>query len=180
MGLQPIRGPKRLDEAVSRVVGATDVPNLPLCHEVVQRPQCLVDSNVSVLHVHLVEVDHVRLQAAKRSLASRHDRLAREAPFVRPRFVRHPEAEGEAAFSCNEQLVPLAGCPLTRQLFAAPFSVDVSGINEVDAGFQSAIKDPPRLFLGGRDPLQVGLRRSECHRAERECAHAQSRSAKSA
>src|SRR3984893_10477983 len=51
-------GPERLDEAVTRVVGATDVPNLPLCHEVVQRPQCLVYNNVSVLHVHLIEVDH--------------------------------------------------------------------------------------------------------------------------
>src|SRR5258708_469771 len=48
-----------------------------------------------------IEVDHVRLQAAKRSLARRHDRLAREAPFVRPRFVSHPEADGKAAFSCN-------------------------------------------------------------------------------
>jgi hypothetical protein len=50
-------------------------------------------------------------------------------------------------------LVPLAGCPLTRQFFAAPFGVDVGGINEVDPGFQSAIKDPPRLFVGGRDPF---------------------------
>jgi hypothetical protein len=44
-------------------------------------------------------------------------------------------------------LVPLAGYPLTRQFFAAPFIVDIGGINEVDAGFQSAIKDPPRLFV---------------------------------
>jgi hypothetical protein len=104
----------------------------------------------------------------------------RETPFVRPWFVSHPEADGEAAFRCNEQLVPLAGYPLTRQFFAAPFSVDVGGIDEVDPGFHPAIKDPPRLFLGGRDPLQVGLRRSECHRAERECAHAQSRIAEPA
>ena len=89
-------------------------------------------------------------------------------------------ADREAAFSCNQQLVPLAGYPLTRQFFAAPFSVDVGGINEVDPGFHRAIKDPPCLFLGGRDPFHERLRRSECHRAERERAHAQSRSAKSA
>src|SRR6202171_2839062 len=38
------------------------------------------------------------LLTAKRALASRHDRLARKAPFVRPRFVSHTEADGEAAF----------------------------------------------------------------------------------
>jgi hypothetical protein len=48
-----------------------------------------------------------------------------------------------------------------RQLFAAPFSVDVGGVNEVDPGFHRAIKDPPRLFLGGRDPLHERLRRSK-------------------
>ena len=37
----------------------------------------------------------------------------------------------------------------------------VRNVHEVDPGFHSAIKDPPRLFLGGRDPLHEGLRRAE-------------------
>jgi len=116
VGLQPVRGPERTRRGCTpRRLAQTDCTEpSPSVTRVVQRPQCLVDSNVSVLHVHLVEVDHVRLQAAKR-IPRKPVMIAwaREGPHsFGPRFVASSRSRGgKRQFSCNEAVGPACRLP---------------------------------------------------------------------
>jgi len=71
VGLQPIRDPERpRRRCYPRVVGANRCTEpSPLSRGSSSARSVSSIATLSVLHVHLIEVDHVRLQAAKRSLA---------------------------------------------------------------------------------------------------------------
>ena len=84
------RGPDRLAQLPSRVVGAANVAHLPGPHQVVQRPQRLLDGRQRVRPVDLVQVDVVRVQGPQARLYTLHDVLTRCPGVVGA--VPHPDA----------------------------------------------------------------------------------------
>src|ERR1700690_1225759 len=78
------RRPLALDDLPRREVAVSDVADLAGSHEVIERPQRLVDWRRGVREVDLVEIDHVGFEAAQAAL----DGLAQPAPRGPPLVLR--------------------------------------------------------------------------------------------
>jgi hypothetical protein len=82
------------------------------------------------------------------------------------------EPDWKAALCGEQHAVALAADPLAGELFAPPLAVDVGRVDQVDAGVDGRVEDPPRLVVGRGDALHERARLAEGHRAEAQGAHA--------
>ena len=76
---QSVTDPQPLGQQPGGIVGAADIAHFAAVHQVIQRPQRLIERRLGVGGVHLVEVDIVGLQAAQAGLDRLEDVLARTA-----------------------------------------------------------------------------------------------------
>ncbi len=155
-----------LHEMPAREVRRPDVEDLPLLDERLHRLPDLVPRRLSVDVVHLVQVDVIRLEATQRCFAREADVARREERVVRP--VRHAAVQ----LRCDDRLLAAAAAlgeppadDLLRPALTVAESIDVGGVEEVDAFVDGAIHDQVGVGF-------VGLR-AEVHRAEADAAHRQ-------
>src|SRR6185369_669718 len=122
-----LRREMRLAQLPREQVGRADVAHLAGAHQVVQRPQRLLDRRAAVGPVQLVQVDVVGFQALQAGLAGADDRAARSAEVVRS------VAGAVAELGGDERLPALALQRDAQSLFRLADAVTVGGVEVVDA-----------------------------------------------
>ncbi len=123
--------------------------------EVGEGAQRLVDRHVEVGSVQLVQVDAVGLQAAQRLFAGPHDVQPRVATIVGSRPGRVVHLGGNQRFVAP----PALGQDPTDDPLGLAGAVAVGGVDQIDAGIESADDHAARLVLGRRVQDVVG---AEC------------------
>src|SRR5206468_3684029 len=98
------------------------------------------------------------------------DVLPREPHVVRTDRLAAAHAHGKSALRREQHLVALALDPLAGEHLARTITVDIGGVDEVDAGLDRAIEHALRVVVARRDALHERLRFTERHRAERDGA----------
>jgi hypothetical protein len=162
-----LRDPLTMRQAVGRVVARAQIQDFARSHEIVERPERLLLRRVDVLHVNLIEIDAVRLEAPQAVFHGADDAVARGAGGVGA--FPHAEAKlrGEhhaiAAFGLRH--------PRAHDALGQPvLTVDVGGVDEAHAPFERAAHDRARSLLVAADlvheRLVVGF--AERHRSEAE------------
>ena len=134
--------PLRLDDVLGRERRVAEVADLALVHEVAQRAERLVDVGVLVGPVDLVEVDVVGAQPPQAVLALLEDPAA--GPAVHVRVLAHrPHELGRE----HDAVAPVRD-RLADDLLGLAGGVDVGGVDEVDAGFERAVRSCGRSRRG--------------------------------
>jgi hypothetical protein len=159
--------PEAVHQLVGRIVRAADVEHLAGGDQIVERADQLVFGRGHVLHVDLVEVDPVGVQAAQAVVHAAHHPTAGGAGTVRS--VAHLEAE----LGGEHHLVAPAGGgePLADHALGEPvLAVHVGGVPEVHPGGERALHHREGGGLVGADPVHeaVGVGLAERHGAEAE------------
>jgi hypothetical protein len=127
--------------------------------EVAERAERLIDIDGLVRSVDLVQIDVVRAQSAQAVLALGNDPAARVP--LRVGIIAH----GCMDLGGQHHSRSLHGCQrLAHDDLGLAGRIDVSGVDEVDAGIEGTVDDPDGVFVIGIAPLP------EHHRPEAERA----------
>ncbi|MNT00616.1 hypothetical protein D3C72_1350530 [compost metagenome] len=159
---------QRARQAVGQEVRHADVARAARLDDDVERLQAFFERGLAVVHVQLVQVDVVGLQALEREVDGVEQVLARGAlvPGVGADLVDGLGGDHEAAAARGALLVE----PVADDLFGAAGGLDgaaqrvhVGGVKEVDAGVGGLVQDLVRHGL-------VGLQ-AEGHGAQGQAGH---------
>ena len=153
---------ERLHDLPAGEVRAPDVSHLAGLHQVLERGQRLLERSLSVPLVDLVKVDVVRPQPSEAGLTGFDQMVPRQAGVV------GTGAHWEAGLGGQQHAVATATQRLAHDLLRVAVRVDVSRVDQVDAG----VKRHVDLSTG---PFEVGVAdvpelppTAERHRAQRE------------
>jgi hypothetical protein len=127
--------------AIQAAFGVAQVTDLPGPDQVVQSRQSLLDRGSRIGRVELVQIDVIGAQTAQRRLDRAHD----VAPGT-ARTVIDTVAPGHAHAELRRDhhvVPPSAQRRAELLLGAAPISVDIRGVEEVDPHVQSRVDDSP-------------------------------------
>ena len=143
LALEPHEAPPLADpESFHHLPGGearrSDVADLALGGQIVERPQGLLDRHHGVRAVQLEQVDPVRAESAQRCL----DGADQMTPGVPP-VVRGLRG-GEVCLGCENDPVPSIAERLTEHFLAGAGTIHVCRVHEVDAGVERAVHDPHR------------------------------------
>ena len=141
---------------------------MPSCSEGLPR---LVPGAVAVDVVHLVKVDVIGLETLQASFAVLADLVRRKAAAVCVGFCQVGLALDRIEDLRGQHYrVPAAaslGKPATQDLLGVALlatpTIDVGGVEEVDAKFQSPVHDLETLFLGGVPAEVHGAKANAAH-----------------
>ncbi len=125
-------------------VGTDDVAHLAALHQIVERPQCLLDWRSGVEAVHGIDVHVIGLQTTQTVLAGADQMLPRRSDIVR--VVAH----AEGGLRGKDQSVAPSGNGLTEDLFRQPSGIDIRRVEEVCPRLQAQVNEPTR-------PLDIGV-----------------------
>ena len=146
-------------------VGQPDVADLSLTHEVVQRPQGLLERGVAVPSVHLVQVDVVGLEATQTAFHLAQDVHAGGAAPIEVAAHGQPDLRGQ------HDVLPDALQGVAQESLALAEAVHVGGVDQVDAVVQGHLHHPRGVLLAQVAHVHLA---AELHAAQRHLAHDES------
>ena len=131
---------QRLHQLPAGEVGDADIAHLAGAHQIVERRQHLLDRRAGVEGVQLQQVDIVGAEPPQRVVHRLDQARARGADIVRP------VAHRQRGLGRDQHRVAPALDRLAEHLFRRAVRIDVGGVEEVDAGFEADVDQPPRLL----------------------------------
>ncbi len=148
-----LRDPLRLDDLVCREGRRAEDPDLALPLQIGECPEGLLDVGARVRAVHLIQVDPVGLQPAQTVLDLTDDPAPRVAALVRVTAFTRPHTHLTVDLGGQDDVVAsAAGQRLTNDRLRFTLGVDVSCVDEVDAGIQRSMDDLDRNIMIGLAP----------------------------
>ena len=165
--------PQRFHQMPRRRAGATDIADLAVPDEAVERPERFVRRGQPIPLMYLVEIDHLCLHPLQARLALSDDMIARHPPVIGAR----PHIEPDLG---RQQEI---GWPRTAQNLADDFlrnavRIDVRGVDQIDAGVEAKMNLLARILCAGiadRGEIAAAAKR---HRAHGDRRDLEARSAK--
>ena len=126
-----------------------DRPDLPLLHQIRQRPDAVLDRHVRVLAVQVIQIDHVGLQARQTVVAHAPQRVGTRVDRPPARLVpEHPALAGEhdvGAMRLEDG---------AEELLVGAESIEGRGVEHRDAAIERRAQDASR-----RHPAEAAWRR---------------------
>ena len=148
-----LRDPLRLDDLVCRKGRGAEDSDLALPLQIGECPEGLLDVGAWVRAVHLIQVDPVGLQPPQTVLDLTDDPAPRVAALVRVTAFTRPHTHLTVDLGGQDDVVaPSAGQRLTNDRLRFALGVDVSCVDEVDAGIQRSMDDLDRNIMIGLTP----------------------------
>jgi len=124
-----------------------DCPDLPLLHQIRQRPDAVLDGHVPVLPMEVIEIDHVGLQALQAVAARAPQRLGTTVDHPRARLV--PE---DPALAGEHDVGAVRLEDRADELLVGAESIEGCGVEQRDAAIerraQDRLGDVPRRRRG--------------------------------
>ena len=154
--------------------GRAEVADLAGLDQVVQGLQGLLQRCRVVIAVNLVEVDVVGAEPPQAVVDLGHDRLAGQAPPVRPRPHRVAQLGGNHDVVAVREVTERAA----EDLLAGAVRVQVGGVEEVDASLEGMLDERAAGFLVQRPDRVAAVGIAVGHRADGDRGHVQAGSAK--
>src|SRR5271155_4029269 len=133
-----------------------------MAHQIVERPQRLLERRVAVPSMHLVKIDVIGLQPAETPLHFAHDVYAGRAAPVE--ILAH----GETDFRGYDDLVSHSLQGVAHQNLTLPEAVHVRRIDEVDSALQGYLHHAGCVLLTKVAHVHPA---AELHRAKTHLAH---------
>ena len=148
-----LRDPLRLDDLVRREGRRAEDSDLALPLQIGECREGLLDVGARVRTVHLIQVDPVGLQPTQAVLDLADDPASRVAALVRVTAFTRPHTHLTVDLGGQDDVVASsAGQRLTNDRLRFTLGVDVSCVNEVDAGIQRSVDDLDRNIMIGLTP----------------------------
>src|SRR6478609_11005793 len=130
-----------------REIANADYANFPLTAKGVESPCRLLEGNGLVRPVHLIDVDHIGLEAAERFLElPSEERLGGVAQDLAASPVEPDLGGNDRAFT------PATFQRLADQLLGAPEAIDGRRVDEIDTVVEGGVNGADRVALLGAAP----------------------------